>query len=26
LAAAEGEQDGNNEPAIICLLVYGALY
>ena len=26
LAAAEGEQDGNDEPAITCLLICGELY
>jgi len=26
LAAAEGEQDGDNEPATICPLIYGELY
>ena len=26
LAAAEGEQDGNDEPMIICSLIYGELY
>jgi len=26
LAAAKGEQDGSNEPATICPLIYGALY